>query len=298
MIAIAKQIEAKVSLKAKLVDYHQLVKTRLTFSVVLSAVLGFLLAPAYRTDWNALLAVFSGGFLVVAAANGINQVIEKNYDKLMLRTNNRPVATGRMGVAEAMIFCFTAGSIGIFILARFLNPLSGWLGFIALVSYAFVYTPLKRVTPFAVLVGAIPGAIPPMLGWVAISNEIQAGAIFLFAIQFFWQFPHFWSIAWILDEDYRRAGYTLLPSRNGKDKKSAFFTIWYTFILIPLAIFPFMLGISGWVSMLVAMLAGCIMLFQAFRLYQSCLEKDAKKLMFLSIIYNPLILLAFLIDKM
>jgi len=297
MIAVAKHIEAKVSLKAKLVDYHQLVKTRLTFSVVLSAVFGFLLAPAYSTDWNALLAVFAGGFLVVAAANGINQVIEKNFDKLMIRTHNRPVATGRMTVYEALIFCFVAGSVGIFVLARFLNPMSGWLGFIALASYAFVYTPLKRVTPFAVLVGAIPGAIPPMLGWVASTGEIQAGAIILFTIQFFWQFPHFWSIAWILDEDYRRAGYTLLPSRNGKDKKSAFFTIWYTFILIPLALLPFVLGISGWISMVVAVIAGVVMLLQAIRLYQSCLENDAKRLMFLSIIYNPLVLLAFLLDK-
>jgi protoheme IX farnesyltransferase len=165
------------------------------------------------------------------------------------------------------------------------------------VSYGFLYTPLKRITPFAVVVGAIPGAIPPMLGWVAVSNEMQAGAIFLFALQFFWQFPHFWSIAWILDEDYRRAGYTLLPSRNGKDKKSAFYTLWYTFILLPVAVMPFIFGISGIISMIFALLAGVVLLYQAYRLYQSCEVADAKKLMFMTIAYNPLVLLAYLIDK-
>jgi protoheme IX farnesyltransferase len=246
---------------------------------------------------NVLWAVVVGGFLVVASANGINQIIERNFDKLMIRTHNRPVATGRMGVQEALFFCLLTGFSGVYILTTFLNPLSGWLGFIALMSYGFLYTPLKRITPFAVVVGAIPGAIPPMLGWVAVSNEMQAGAIFLFALQFFWQFPHFWSIAWILDEDYRRAGYTLLPSRNGKDKKSAFYTLWYTFILLPVAVMPFIFGISGVISMIFALLAGVVLLYQAFRLYQSCTVADAKKLMFMTIAYNPLVLLAYLIDK-
>lgn len=286
-----------LSFRAKLTDYHQLMKTRLTLSVVISAILGFLLAPEAGTQMNVLWAVITGGFLVVASANGINQIIERNYDKLMIRTHNRPVATGRMGVQEAVIFCLITGIAGVYILTAFLNPLSGWLGFIALTSYGFLYTPLKRITPFAVVVGAVPGAIPPMLGWVAVSNEIQAGAIFLFALQFFWQFPHFWSIAWILDDDYRRAGYTLLPSRKGKDKRSAFYTLWYTFILLPIAIMPFILGISGLISMIFGVLAGCILLYQAFRLYQSCDAKDAKKLMFMTIAYNPLVLLAYLIDK-
>jgi protoheme IX farnesyltransferase len=286
-----------LSFKAKLTDYHQLMKTRLTLSVVISAVLGFLLAPQASAHLNVLWAVVVGGFLVVASANGINQIIERNYDKLMIRTHNRPVATGRMGVQEALFFCLLTGFLGVYILTTFLNPLSGWLGFIALVSYGFLYTPLKRITPFAVVVGAIPGAIPPMLGWVAVSNEMQAGAIFLFALQFFWQFPHFWSIAWILDEDYRRAGYTLLPSRNGKDKKSAFYTLWYTFILLPVAVMPFIFGISGIISMIFALLAGVVLLYQAYRLYQSCEVADAKKLMFMTIAYNPLVLLAYLIDK-
>ncbi len=285
------------SLKAKLTDYHQLIKTRLTLSVVVSAVLGFLLAPDSMAHLPVLWAVVVGGFLVVASANGINQIIEKDYDKLMIRTHNRPVATGRMGVFEATIFCVIAGVLGVYILTHFLNPISGWLGFIAIASYGFVYTPLKRITPFAVVVGAVPGAIPPMIGWIAVTGEFGVGALFLFALQFFWQFPHFWSIAWILDEDYRRAGYTLLPSRAGKDKKSAIYTLWYTFILLPLAVLPFAFGISGMISAIFAFAFGIVLLYQAFRLFKTCEIKEAKKLMFLTIAYNPLVLLAYLIDK-
>lgn len=285
------------SLKAKLTDYHQLIKTRLTLSVVVSAVLGFLLAPDSMAHLPVLWAVVVGGFLVVASANGINQIIEKDYDKLMIRTHNRPVATGRMGVFEATIFCVIAGILGVYILTHFLNPISGWLGFIAIASYGFVYTPLKRITPFAVVVGAVPGAIPPMIGWIAVTGEFGVGALFLFALQFFWQFPHFWSIAWILDEDYRRAGYTLLPSRAGKDKKSAIYTLWYTFILLPLAVLPFAFGISGMISAIFAFAFGIVLLYQAFRLFKTCEIKEAKKLMFLTIAYNPLVLLAYLIDK-
>jgi heme o synthase len=286
-----------LSLKAKLTDYHQLMKTRLTLSVVFSAVLGFLLAPNSMAHLPELWAVVIGGFLVVASANGINQIIEKDFDKLMIRTHNRPVATGRMGVQEAMVFCLLAGISGVYILTHFLNPISGWLGFIAIASYGFIYTPLKRVTPFAVVVGAVPGAIPPMIGWIAVTGEFGVGAIFLFALQFFWQFPHFWSIAWILDEDYRRAGYTLLPSRAGKDKKSAVYTLWYTFVLLPLALLPYYFGISGITSAIFAFLFGIVLLYQAFRLFKTCEVKEAKLLMFLTIAYNPLVLLAYLFDK-
>lgn len=288
---------SRVIVTAKVRDYHQLAKTRLTLSVVLSAAFGYWLAAPALGEYSGLLALVIGGFLVVSSSNGLNQVIEKNYDKLMIRTNNRPVAAGRMTISEAVIFCSITGISGVYILGTYLNELSGLLGIIALVSYAFIYTPLKRVTPFAVFVGAIPGAIPPLLGWAAATGSIGAGAIALFTIQFFWQFPHFWSIAWILDEDYQRAGYRLLPSKTGKDKRTAVFMIWYTFILIPLSIVPYTMGISGMTSMIIAVLAGTLFLFQGIKLYRTCETKDAKRLMFYSIIYNPLILLAFLIDK-
>lgn len=297
MIAGAQQLEKGSFWALKLKDYHQLVKTRLTLSVVISAVLGFWLGAGNSTSFVLMWPLAIGGFLVVAASNGLNQVIERNFDKLMERTNNRPVATGRMKVTEASVFSFLSGVVGIYILGSYLNPLSGLLGFIALLSYAFIYTPLKRYTPFAVFVGAIPGAIPPLLGWVAASGSIGIGGIVLFMIQFFWQFPHFWSIAWILDEDYQRAGYRLLPSRNGKNKTSAMFTIWYSFILIPLGVVPYFIGISGVISATIAVVSGVVLTLYAIRLFQSCENREAKRLMFISIIYNTLVLLAFCLDK-
>jgi len=288
---------SRVSIGAKLRDYHQLAKTRLTFTVVLSAIFGFLIAAGTGTEMADLWALGIGGFLVVASANGINQIIEKDFDKLMERTNNRPVATNRMSVSEASLFCLITGISGVFMLGYFLNDLSGWLGLFALLSYAFLYTPLKRISPIAVFVGAFPGAIPPLLGWAAATGSLGYGAWALFAIQFIWQFPHFWSIAWILDDDYKRAGYRLLPSKVGKDKKSATLTIWYIFILLPISALPFILGITGWISLAISLLAGAIFLWQGMKFYKSCSTKDAKKLMFYSIIYNPLVLLSFLLDK-
>ncbi len=285
------------SLAAKLQDYHQLAKTRLTVTVVLSAVLGFLIAANGNTNFVDLWALIFGGFLVVASSNGLNQIIEKDFDKLMVRTNNRPVATNRMSVTEAAIFCTISGVLGVFILGQFLNQLSGWLGLFALLSYAFLYTPLKRISPIAVFVGAFPGAIPPLLGWVAATGSFAWGGWALFAIQFIWQFPHFWAIAWVLDEDYQRAGYRLLPSKTGKDKKSTTLTIWYIALLIPMSAIPFILGITGWISMGIAIGAGIVFLIQGIKFHKTSTTKEAKRLMFYSIIYNPLVLLAYVIDK-
>lgn len=290
-------ISTKAIVIAKLRDYQQLAKMRLTFTVVLSAVFGFLIALPGAVNWTGLLALVAGGFLVVAASNGLNQIIEKDFDKLMVRTQNRPIAQGRMSVTEALVFCSLAGIIGVFILGNFLNELSAWLGFAALISYSFIYTPLKRISPIAVFVGAFPGAIPPLLGWAAATGSISAAAIALFALQFFWQFPHFWAIAWILDDDYKRAGFRLLPSKKGADRKTAIYMIWYIFILIPLSAVPYILGATGMVSMILAVLAGVWFLLEGVKLLRSCETKDAKRLMFISIIYNPLVLLMFLLDK-
>ncbi len=286
-----------ISLTAKLQDYHQLAKTRLTITVVLSAVFGFLIAANGATNYGDIFALIFGGFFVVASSNGLNQIIEKDFDKLMMRTNNRPVATNRMSIKEAAIFCTISGVLGVFILGQYLNQISGWLGLFALLSYAFLYTPLKRISPIAVFVGAFPGAIPPLLGWVAATGTLSWGGWALFAIQFIWQFPHFWAIAWVLDDDYQRAGYRLLPSKTGKDKKSTALTIWYIALLIPLSLVPYLLGITGWVSALIAVAAGLVFLTQGIKFHKSPTTKEAKRLMFYSIIYNPLVLLAFVIDK-
>lgn len=285
------------SLKAKLSDYSQLIKMRLTFTVVFSAAMGFLLAVGPETQMINLFWLVLGGFLVVGSSNGINQIIERNYDKLMHRTANRPIATGRMGVTEAAIFCLVLGAAGVSILSLTLNPLSGWLALASLVSYAFFYTPLKRISPIAVFVGAFPGAIPPMLGYVAVTGVIDTVALALFAIQFFWQFPHFWAIAWILDEDYKRAGYRLLPSFEGRGKRSARQMMWYTFVLIPMGFLPYSLGVSGLISGIISAVAAAVFLYYAIKLYRTCNDKDAKVLMFASFLYLPVVLVSFVIDK-
>lgn len=290
-------ITREFSIAGKLQDYHQLAKTRLTFTVVLSAVLGFLIAAGSGTNYADIWALAIGGFLVVASSNGLNQIIERNYDKLMLRTNNRPVATNRMSVNEALIFSLISGFVGVAVLALYLNALSGWLGLFALLSYAFIYTPLKRVSSIAVFAGAFPGAVPPLLGWIAATGSFSNGAWLLFGIQFIWQFPHFWSIAWILDDDYKRAGYRLLPSRNGKDKRTVRLTIWYIIALIPLTAAMYFTGYTGIISLIVTSIAGLIFLYQGWKFYQNSSTKEAKKLMFYSIIYNPLVLLIFILDK-
>ncbi len=285
------------NLKAKLQDYKQLLKFRLTFTVVLSAVLGYLIAAPNGIDWMALGALSLGGFLVVGSANGINQIIEKDFDSKMLRTNDRPLATNRMGVLEAGIFCTLSGIAGIAILGTYLNQLSALLGLASLVSYAFIYTPLKRYSSFAVLIGAFPGAIPPLLGWVAARGSVDMGGIALFAFQFIWQFPHFWAIAWVLNDDYKRAGYSLLPSKEGRNKKSAFLTMVYTIVLIPISAVPYFIGMAGVTSLVIAVVCGIILAIQAVKLYRKCEIKDAKRLMFLSIVYNPVVLLSLFIDK-
>jgi protoheme IX farnesyltransferase len=283
---------------AKLRDYVQLVKMRLTLTVVFSAAMGFLLASTAAVNWGHFWILVSGGFLVVAAANGINQVIEKDYDKLMTRTANRPVATNRMSSLEASVSSMIMGLAGVVMLGHYLNPISGWLGLFAFLSYAFVYTPMKRVSPVAVFIGAFPGAIPPMLGWVAVTGRIDIMAITLFAIQFFWQFPHFWAIAWILDDDYKKAGFRLLPSYKGRDRKSAMQSVLYSLVLIPLSLLPVHLGVSGNIAGGVVLAASILFTWQSYRLYLSCDMKDAKRLMFASFIYLPIVLLAYFIDKL
>lgn len=285
------------SLKSKLRDYSQLLKLRLTLTVVFSAAMGFILAPSASIDWPLFWLLILGGTMVVGAANGINQVIERDYDKMMERTANRPVATQRMGINEAIIFSLVTGLGGVFLLGYYFNDVTGYLALFSLISYAFIYTPLKRISPIAVFVGAFPGAVAPMLGWTAVTGSIDAGAIALFVIQFFWQFPHFWAVAWILDDDYRRAGFYLLPSFEGRGKKSAFQVLIWTTVLIPAVLLPLQVGIVGMVSTIIALIASAAMVWLAARLYKDCSIKNARTLMFAAFIYLPVVLLAFVFDK-
>lgn len=283
--------------KQKVTDYNQLVKTRLTFLVVLSAVITYATA-SFSAGINAidLVILAVGGFLVTGAANGINQIIEKNYDKLMVRTANRPVATNRMSNMEAALASSAMGVAGVIIIATYLNALAGFIAFVSLVLYAFIYTPMKRISPISVFVGAFPGALPVLIGYTAFSNQITYEALILFGVQFFWQFPHFWSIAWILDDDYKRAGFKMLPTHD-KDKTSALITLAFTVCLLPIGLMPTFEGFSGITSGIIAIAGGLVLSYFAWRLYQTCDNKDAKRLMFASFLYLPLVQFAYLFDK-
>lgn len=284
------------TLASRLQDYNELLKFRLASLVVFSAALAYLLGWDRNVDWLQFSALIIGGFLITGGSNGLNQLFEKDTDKLMSRTQNRPLPALRMSSTEALIVSVAAGGMGLFLLFYFLNFKSGILGLIALVSYAFVYTPMKKLTPFAVFIGAFPGAIPMLLGWVAATNKFSYEGWILFAIQFMWQFPHFWAIAWKLYDDYKLAGFEMLPSR-GKTKASAFQTAVYTFTLIPLGLFPYFFGMSGIISAIVITLTGVCFFYLSLKLFKTCDDNDAKKLMFGSFIYLPVVLIALVLDK-
>ena len=286
------------SVSFRLRDYVQLIKLRLTLLVVFSAGIGYLFGAADPIVWSHLALLLLSGFLITGSANGINQIIEKDLDKLMSRTANRPVATGRLRVREAVIITGMMGIVGVNILSIYMNSISALLGLFSLIAYAFVYTPMKRTTSFAVLAGAFPGAMPPIIGFVAITGNIDLACIALFMIQFIWQFPHFWSIAWILDEDYKKAGFQLLPIDGLKDKRSGFVVFISTLLLIPFSIFPIGFGIISMLSGLVILVCSLAFLYLAYRVFADCNAAAAKKLMFGSIIYLPIVQILLVIGRL
>jgi protoheme IX farnesyltransferase len=287
------------TLASKLRDYMMLVKFSLTFMVVFSAVVSYLLAPKI-VGFNAkmILLLFTGGFLVTGSANTINQVVEKDTDALMKRTAKRPIASGRMSVTEGWAFAVIAGALGVFILWYFFNGLSAGLAAFSLFLYAFIYTPLKKVNSIAVLIGAVPGALPCLIGWAAGNDALSAGGWALFAIQFFWQFPHFWAIAWIAHKDYSGAGFKLLPSVEGPTKYSAIQSIIYSLLLIPVGVLPYVFNMSGIISFVIVFIANLLMVWQSVRLYKEMELKAARRVMFSSYIYLPVVLLALLANKL
>ena len=285
---------------SKVGDYVQFSKLRLASLVVFSAVIGYFIACrelSIEMDWLRLTALTIGGLLVTASSNGFNQVIERESDKIMTRTMKRPLPQSRMTAGEGIIVASVMGAVGIAALFLYTNILSGILSTLALILYTVVYTPLKKKTPFAVFVGAFPGAIPAMLGWVAATNgmgHIGLTGWLLFAVQFMWQFPHFWAIAWVLHDDYQKAGFHLLPSLGGRDKSSAFQIVLYTLVLIPVSLFPILIQTSGTVSMVIVLVCGIGFLYQAIQLYRKCDVRSASRLMFGSFIYLPVVQLAYL----
>lgn len=290
----------KSAVSSKISDYQTFLKIRLATLVVFSAAITYMLASGDQFSWSVLGWVVLGGFLVTGSSNGFNQIWEKESDKLMSRTQDRPLPKSRMKVREGFVLAFIVGIIGSVILFR-INFLTGVLGLASLLSYATVYTPMKKVSSWAVFVGAFPGAMPPLIGWVAFTGEFTPAALSLFALQFMWQFPHFWAIAWRSHEDYKRAGFHLLPSIDGKDKRSAMQIFLYTVFMVPISLLPLLpqFGpVGGWFSALVLLLSSIIMLYPAWMLFKTMDDKWATKLMFASFIYLPIVLLAFLFDQL
>lgn len=282
---------------SKIKSFLKLTKFTLSALVVFSAIITFF-TVAETYNWKQVLAICLGGFLVTAAANGFNQIIEKDLDKLMNRTKLRPIPTGNLTVNQAFVICAIFGIIGTIMLWVFTNPLSGIIGFVSIILYTLVYTPLKRVTPFSVFVGAIPGALPTLIGAIAATDgfgHISFFAILLFCIQFFWQFPHFWAIAWVSHDDYQRAGFFLLPSKGGRDKSSRSQILVYTLSLFPIALTPFIFNFAGWMSATVVSCMGLVFIIQAYNLFKSGTIVDARKLMFGSFVYLPLVQIALMI---
>jgi heme o synthase len=279
-------------------DFNKLIKLRLTLTVVFSASVSFLIGSKVQgeVNWINWLISTLGGFLVTSAANGFNEIIEKDLDKLMKRTMDRPIPSGRMTTGQALVLSLFMGIAGTLILVK-LNFLTGILSVFSIFLYAFVYTPLKRKSPVAVFVGAIPGALPPLIGYFAAFHDPRISWIplILFLIQFVWQFPHFWAIAWVLDEDYKRAGFRLLPTTK-PDKTSAFITLLSAIVLLPVSIMPLVYGFGGYVFTAVSILCGLFFCWQAIQLWLKLDVNAAKKLMYTSFIYLPVVQLTLLFD--
>jgi len=286
---------------SKIKDYGQLLKPNLSFLVVFSSVIAYLLVPGVHFELSKVIILFAGGMLVTGAANAINQILEKDSDRLMKRTMFRPLPDARMQRAEAWLFALLTAFAGAALLALSFNLLTGILSLVSLLLYAFAYTPLKKISPIAVLVGAIPGAMPPLLGWVAATNRIGfegagTGGWILFAVQFFWQFPHFWSIAWVAYDDYAKAGIKLLPSSAGRTSFTGLQCMLYSLVLIPISMMP-RLHMTGVIGMSVAIVMGIIYFYTSYLFYQHNDEKSARRVMFASFFYLPIVLIAYLLDK-
>ncbi len=287
------------TIASKVRDYMLLIKFSLSFMVVFSAVISYLLAPKIvEYNWGMIILLFIGGLLITGSANAVNQVVERDTDALMKRTAKRPVASGRMSVEEGWAFAIIALVIGLGILGYFFNLLSAIVALVSWFVYAFMYTPLKKISSVSVLVGAVPGALPCLIGWAAGQDELSAGGWALFAIQFFWQFPHFWAIAWIAHKDYSNAGFKLMPSVEGPGKFSAIQSVIYSLVLIPIGALPYLTRISGMVSLWIVLAANLFMVWQSVRLYREMEVKAARRVMFSSYIYLPIVLLALLADKL
>lgn len=280
-------------LVGKVGDYAMLVKMRLSLVVVISSVLGYLISADGFINYAHMGLLVAGGLFVTFAANSLNQVLEKDFDILMSRTANRPVATGRMKSSEAVLFAGLSCLVGIVMLGA-INPLAALLGMISMVLYAFVYTPLKRYSTVAVAVGAVPGALPVMIGSAAVDGRITLMALCLFTVQFLWQFPHFWSIGFLGFDDYKKAGYRLLPEAYGEiDRNLGLSSMFYAALIIPVVWFAcFRLDVTAGASAMIS-LCTLVYVYFGYKLQRDFDRSSARKLMFWSFLYLPLVLITF-----
>ena len=295
MLSTTKQ---PIALSAVISDFKEITKMRLSLSVVFSSVAGYLLG-AYSIDISTIILLCFGGYFMVGASNAYNQIIERDLDALMNRTKNRPIPAGRMQVSMAFTIAVTFTVLGIIAL-YIINPRTAMYGAISIFLYTSVYTPLKTKTPFAVFVGAIPGAIPFMLGWVAARDQFGIEPGTLFALQFFWQFPHFWAIGWLLYDDYKKGGFLMLPTKK-QDKGTALQIIAYTIWTIIVSVLP-AFGITGDLKLsvgaaLIVLALGLVMLYYAFELFKKRSTQAAKQLMLSSVLYITLLQIVYVIDK-
>ena len=286
------------SLKTSVLDFFELTKARLAISVVFSALAGYLIAVD-EINSSIIFLLVIGGYCMVGSSNIFNQIIEKDSDAVMNRTKNRPIPSGRISISSAFSIAVLLTLIGVIALYR-INPYTALFGSISIFIYVCIYTPLKIKTPLSVFVGAIPGAIPFMLGWVAARNEFGIEAITLFSIQFFWQFPHFWALGWILHDDYKKAGINLLPTKK-KDRSSAFQTVLYTIWMIMICMLP-VSGLTGELRLSIFSaffigVIGIVMLFFSISLYKKMTTQSAKKLFSASVVCLTLVQIIFVIDK-
>lgn len=307
---------ASFTLASKVKDYFILIKFTLSFLVVFSCVVSYLLAPNIQYSFVSILLLFVAGMLITGSASAINQIEERDTDALMRRTASRPVAAGRMSVNEAWAFAIICGGVGIIIMWQSFNFASAMLSLFSLFLYAFIYTPLKKVNSISVIVGAFPGALPCLIGWVAGTGLINPfaqfqgtlgtgevhtffnyGGYILFAIQFLWQFPHFWAIAWLANKDYEKAGFKLLPSKAGPTKFSAIQTVIYSMMMVPVGMLPYYFHIGGTLSFGILLVCNLWMVFVSILLLIKMNAAAARRVMFSSYFYLMIVFLALLFDK-
>ncbi|MFZ9938766.1 MAG: heme o synthase [Bacteroidia bacterium] len=271
----------------KLRDYAQFLKLRLASLVVFSSALGYLIAAGSAWDWHTLMGLTLGGFFIVGASNGINQILERESDRLMHRTRKRPMPDGRMKTGEAVLVAWCTAVVGIGLIYYSTHVLTTILSIMAMLSYGFVYTPMKRVSPVAVFIGAFPGALPVLIGYSAFNGHLNFEAGILFLVQFIWQFPHFWSIAWVLHEDYTRAGFRLLPGGGDPGIFVARYILFITLFLIPVGIAPAFLGYTPYGFAVLSVIMAVAFLYPCWKLVQQQQMMQARKLMLASFVYLP-----------